>query len=58
METVLVTRAAGFFIGTHGALQLLARGHNVFGVVNPNVPLGDSRTDASTSQYVFGWFRR
>jgi nucleoside-diphosphate-sugar epimerase len=38
MKTVLVPRAAGFFIGMHVAWQLLAQGHSVFGVVNPNVP--------------------
>ncbi len=38
MKTVLVPRAAGFFIGMHVAWQLPAQGHSVFGVVNPNVP--------------------
>jgi nucleoside-diphosphate-sugar epimerase len=37
MKTVLVPRAAGFFIGMHVAWQLLAQGHSVF-VANPNVP--------------------
>jgi len=36
METVLVTGARGFIV-MHVARQLLAGGHNVLGVANPNV---------------------